>query len=252
MNNLLHSILFIAVFSIYSSAQTVKDVQSYVYLNDGSVYIGKILSEDLFEMTLKTAVLDTITLNKAFIRKTITGSNMLITKNGKYHKTSPYFLTADWMGGSNANGEGIGLFSVIAGKRINKRTKIGFGLGITSASSSANDLWRDQGFLNLFAFGKQYLNDKTIRPFVDLKAGWSSDLGNSWFGNYSGGLFLNPGIGIQIANRKKMKWSFRLSQTIQQTSGTDNIGFAFGNNLDATVNYKTWLNRTSFGIGFHF
>ena len=258
MKNLFFCILFATVMNSYCFSQSEKSDQSYVYLYDGSVYIGEILSEDIFEITLQTVALKTITINKAYIKKTIAGPNILLTKNGKYHKTSPYFLTADWMAGSSPRGDGIGLFSIIAGQRIKTRTEVGLGLGITTASSRANELWRDQSFLNVFAYGKQYLNDKTIRPFADLKVGWSSATGNTWSGEYSGGLFLNPGIGIQIANRKKMKWSFRLSQTIQQTSGRDNIGWAFdnnpglGNNQGTTIDYNIWLNRTTFGIGIHF
>lgn len=252
MKNLFLCILFIAAMNSYSFCQSEKTDRSYVFLYDGSVYIGEILSEDIFEITLQTVALKTITLNKAYIKKTIAGPNVLVTKNGKYHKTSPYFLTADWMAGSSARGEGIAQLSLIAGQRIKNRTEVGLGLGISTSSSRANDAWRDHGFLNLFAYGKRYLNDKTIRPFVDIKAGWSVGLGSGWGGEFSGGLYLNPGIGIQFANRKKMKWSLRLSQTIQQTSGTDNVGWAFGDFSDATISYKTWLNRTSFGIGINF
>lgn len=252
MKILFYCILFTSFVYSNCFAQTSQK-ESFVYLHDGSIYIGEILSEDLFEITLKTKALKIITINKAFVKKTHLGTDIILTKDGKYHNASNKFISFDWMGGSNARGDGMGHFSIMAGKRLNPRTEFGAGIGMLSATTSTNDVWRDQGFLNLFVYGKKYLSDKSVRLYTDMKLGWSTAIGTSWRGDYKGGLFVNPGIGIQLASRKKMKWSFRLSQMIQQTSGTEQFPwFGVDPLSNASISYKNWLNRTSFSIGINF
>lgn len=254
MKIIFYCILFTSFLYSNCFGQRTSKKESYVYLYDGSVYVGEILSEDLFEVSLKTKALKIVTLNKAFVKKIHSGKDVILTKKGKYHKKNKNFSTLDWMSGSNASGDGVTSLNFLTGKRLTPRLELGLGFGFMSASTSTNDFWRSQQFFNLHAHGKKYFNDNTVRPYVDARIGYSAGLGGTWRGTYKGGLYVNPGVGIQLANRKKLKWSFRLSQVIQQTSGTDNLPW-FGpdpNAADATINYKNWLNRTAFSIGINF
>jgi len=62
------SLLIISLSLIHSIQAQDNKNSSIVYLNDGSIYVGEIIKEDIFEIVMKTKALDTITLNKAFIK----------------------------------------------------------------------------------------------------------------------------------------------------------------------------------------
>lgn len=244
------SLLIINLFLIHSMQAQQNKNASIVYLNDGSVYVGEIIKEDIFEIVMKTKALDTITLNKAFIKRTARGKKIIAVGDGKFHKNKAFLAGVEFTLHANAESSYSQLSSYF-GKRIGSKFILGAGVGLTVAT--ANDvpgLWTENEFFQAFSYGRYYFNHKKIRLFSDMKLGWGFALDDAWRGNMSeGGFYAAPGIGIEFANRKKIKWSIKLSQNIQQSSTQEQWG---NDDLPIQINIDQLYNRTALSVGINF
>jgi len=233
-----------------ASGQTVKS-NSVVYLHDGSVYIGEIIKEDIFEIILKTASVDTIRISKSYVKKTIKAKNIMQLADGKYHKISGNFMTYELALGVGPDSH-YSYLSLAFGKRIWPKLQVGLGASLASASGNiAGDFWEDHSFVQVFGVGKYFLTNKKARLFTEMRAGWGFSLVDDWAGNMEqGGLYVSPAIGFEFANRKKMKWSVKLSQNLQHVKAQTIIGNPFEN--PSMLSYKHWYNRTALSVGINF
>jgi len=249
MKKLTSTILLFFLFTCFVMGQNIS-TKSIVYLYDGSIYIGQIIKEDAFEVTLRTASIDTITISKVFVKKTVAGKNIIHKEKGKFHKIDGNYFTAELTVNAYADNH-YAQTSIAFGKRMTAKLQVGIGVGLTNASAIVKGgSWEDHDFFQVFGVGKYYLNKNKSRLFTDLKAGWGFSLVDDWARNtQSGGLYLNPGIGFEFANRKKMKWSIKLSQSIQNVRARKDIG-GFDDSILLTYNH--WYNRTALSVGINF
>lgn len=246
------TLLLMCIFVTNSIIAQHNRTSSIVYLQDGSVYVGQIIQEDIFEVVMKTQALDTITINKAFVSKTVRAKEIIHVQDGKYHKTEGLFGAIE-MAFSYGNESHYTQLAAIFGNRMTRRFLLGGGIGLTQASINGNNiggLWFDHDFVQVFAYSRYYINDKKLRLFGEMKLGWGFSMDNNWGGNTSqGGFYANPGIGIEFANRKKLKWSIKLSQNLQQVSSQENWGDQFN---PVRINLDHIYNRTSLSVGIQF
>jgi len=215
---------------------------------DGSVYIGTIIAEDAFEITMETDMLGTLQIPKHSVKNRRLGADIILVDKGKFHKKSGMFLAIESTNSFGANDNYFQQFSLTYGKRFTPKLIFGAGLAISWSNINQPSVWVDQTFLQPYAFGRYYINDKNIRWFVDTKLGYGFQQ-QSWQ-ETTNGIFAMPSIGFEIANKKNMKWSFKLSQYIQQTGFSRDWVDLFTNpvRVDADVIY----NRTSLTIGINF
>lgn len=228
-----------------------------VSMSDGTIHVGERIREDKNELEIETAALETITLDKSLIEEIKYLNEMPFATREKYHKSSGYFINAELAVNYRGSDKLLFLSSMTIGKRLNPKLHLGAGLGISTGSITVNDAFNiANDFIHTFAYGKYNFNDKKLRPFFDLKAGWGFSLVDDWERNTeSGGVFFQPSIGFDIANKKKLKWSFKLSQIIQNVSGHRILGNPFNpidaDNLDELI-FDSWYNRTAASIALHF
>lgn len=235
-----------------------------VFMSDGTVHVGERIQENRNELEIQTTALKTITLDKSLIGKIKKLNGIPSVTGERYHKSSGYFVNAELALSFRSFDRLLFLSSLTIGKRLSSKLDLGAGLGISTGSIAVNDTFNiENEFIHTFAYGKYNFNDKNLKPFLDLKAGWGFSLVDDWERNTeSGGLFLQPGIGFDIANKKKLKWSFKVSQIIQNVSGHRIRLFpVFSNEVEpqflffenrGDIIFNNWYNRTAASITLHF
>lgn len=247
MLRLIVAIVCMAISSTLLTAQN-DNKSTTVFYADGSVFNGVIVEEDVSYMHLLLVTGDTIKLHKLLIDKDGHRRNIAQPKKEKYHKKEGLFSSVEYGLGVGSGG-GSTMIQGIFGKRIKPNLNVGIGLGYSYSSFNNPGVWQDNTFLNIFGFGRYYLNDKKFRLFTDAKIGYGIKQDDAW-ASYTSGFYAQPGIGFEIANRKKMKWSIKLSQFIQNTSGSNQWNDQFNNPI--LFNYNHWYNRTMFTVGINF
>ena len=251
MKNLLHT-TFIVLLAMSISAQSRVD-KSVIYANDGSVYIGEIISENALDIKMVIGTMDTINLDKRYIKKMNNPpEHIVMYEKGKYHKTGGLFLSLQLLSGFTDDDNATVNFSIISGKRLNAKWQVGLGYGVTANTVRLpGDFWADHEFQNVFAYGRYNIKQSKVMLFADSALGYGiAASGARWSGDYTSGVYFQPGIGIEFANRKKLKWSIKLSQYVQPTSGLINLETNFG--TPGIYEYKLIYNRTLLGVGMTF
>ncbi len=224
----------------FSHAQKMNPT-SVISMHDGSVYTGEIVSEDAFEIELKTDAIGIIYIPKNLVEKRKNSKDLLLVPQGKYHKKKGNFFAID-MG----LGYGVHQYSFRYGKRITPKIQLGVGTTFSFVTFDVPVFSQVQSWIQPHIFGRYYINDKKWRLFADAKLGYGfQDLQGS-----SDGIYINPGIGFEIANRKNMKWSLKLSQFIQDTSIRDFWIDSFNNPVE--LNSDILYNRTTLTVGISF
>lgn len=229
--------------------------RTIIFYEDGSVFIGEIASENSQILSLVISTLDTIQINKNFVRRIKrTPEDIILFNKGKYHFTKGGF-------GGIEHGYGISenytvQFDIIAGIHLNEKYSVGIGTGYHEYDSffqSPNNgfTWISNASFPLYAYGRYHPWNKKWRPYADLKLGYGSPIQTWWDNNNRrGGLFMQPGIGIKFASRNNFRFKISLSQAIQRSVGTrfgwDNLG------NEIQFDYRIWQNRTMLKIGFEF
>ena len=221
--------------------------ETTIYMTDGSVYKGQILSEDAFEIELKTAVIDIIHIPKNHILNRHDGNDFLLVPGGKYHKKKGQFLSVDLSLNLGADND-FQQLGVVFGKRITSKINVGAGTSVTWTKLSDPTIYLLHTFVQPHVFGRYYINDKKWRLFTDIKLGYGIEV-RDWQES-SDGIYINPSIGFEIANRKNLKWTFKLSQFIQNTTADVFWQDSFGNPVEVESNI--WYNRTAFTVGINF
>lgn len=159
-------------------------------------------------------------------------------KNGRYHKTagwvnsagfsiSPLIPFVVWYEISEGIGQTYPLQAEYIGYKLVK-PKVGLGGGIALTMHPTGELgyesFKHIKFVDIYGYGKLYLNNKRRRSFVDTKVGFGYAIDNNIsFGCYgcdqtstlylrnTSGLMLQPGIGWEFAKPRKRRWGMKLS-----------------------------------------
>jgi len=223
-----------------------------VKTHDGSIYQGTVIEDEMFQIKMILPTLDTITVPKSSIKKIRNAKNITLVNRDKFHKKGGIFFKFQNSFGLNSEENQTNQISLIAGKRFTEQFHAGGGIGFNvNRVVLPGNFWSEHKFVNLFAFAKYNLNQKKWRPFFDLSAGVGiSTNHNNFWEPHTSGIYIQPGFGFDIANRKNVKWTLKLSQYIQKTSGS----FMFQDNLGSLghYDYKHLYNRTMLTIGINF
>ena len=223
--------------------------RAIVYYRDGSVFIGRIVAEDVFALQLAISTGDTIRVELNEARKVLRSTrDILVASRGKFFYTKGMF-TSFGLGGGGGDDTAT-LLDLMIGRRIDEKYSVAVGTGLHYYSFFFGNFWADTQFIPVYGYGRYYLGRKNTRPFVFATAGYGFPSGTLFFGNFAGGFQGRLGVGINWASRKKLRWLLTLSQTVQNVRGSAANTDPF-NNL-VLYNYDLWLNRVVVKLGLEF
>ena len=226
------------------SDESTKLLVSY---EDGSYYIGELVSETRLDLKMVLATRDTITLDKAWITSMLrTDRNIQLYDNGKYHYSRGILYGFHFGGGGDEGGTST--IEIIAAYRPNQNWALGLGFGSSVNSTFQFGTSIDASAIPFFAYGRFYpLNKLKSRPFISTKIGWAFPDQNNFEGDHEGGFLFHPEIGFNFASRKRVRWLISIGQQIQNIRGEGTNFDPFGNSI--RTNFNVWFNRTVFKFG---
>lgn len=215
-------------------------------LKDGSIFKGEKVWENdsLIQMVLGTG--DTITVHKSRLekQKEFDYSHVLLFEKRRFHRIHGLFGHLSY-GFRSYNTEITNKFDLILGKRVS--SKLNLGAGFSFAQSDAlvtSNTWVFNTFLTPYVYGRRYLNQRRFRLYADAKAGYSFSTRER---NHTGGVYLEPGMGVLAASKGPVKWNIGLSLYYQPTSGQRMEPGPFNRPIE--INYNLRYTRLLFNIG---
>lgn len=236
-------------FGVFGQAEPqVKKPETRVQLKDGSIFRGTKIDESGYHIEMIIATGDTVIFDKDKVAgiSTFDQSNSITFKSDRYHKTDGFFVHVSYAFRSY-NAEVTNKGDITFGKRLSEKAQLGFGLGVTQSDALVTqNTWVFTTFVNPYAYGRYYVNQNNLRPFVDAKAGYGFSTRER---NHSSGVYFEPGIGIQAASRSKFKWNMGLSFYYQPTEGQRTEGggpFNTPIEIDYRIRYSRLL--LTFGV----
>ena len=246
---------FLLLWSLTTSYSQSKwnPEDAIIYSEDGSVYIGQIVFEDTWQIDLLIQTGDTIHLGKKDIDKTWRSKeNITMLRKGRFHFKNTLFVGLDIAFGLDQDDVvGSALVNLIVGYHFNDRVSAGLGMGSHINTAVIGDLFYEHNFTPFFGHGRYYLSQKTnARFFVFSNLGYGFPIQSEWLDEFDGGLFFNGGIGIHFASKKNVRYTMKVYQYMQGTSGVDVTADLF--NRPITTKYNYWYNRTVLAFGMSF
>ncbi|MFY0598073.1 MAG: hypothetical protein JXR03_00280 [Cyclobacteriaceae bacterium] len=218
---------------------------SLIYGKDGSILIGKQLGTKDEKIDFRLNTTDTIHVPMSYIQEIKGPDEVVIYPGGRYHYISKTFLFLS--GGLGVNYEFSGQMNGAIGHRFAKKYAAGLGIGYESHTASVGGLFLQNDFMTLYGFGRYYINDRKSRLFADMKLGYGKPVNQFFTDNHSGGVVIQPGIGVVMAARKNLRWVYSISHTFQHTNGSTLEPDLFGNPIEAK--YDIWYRRLMITIG---
>lgn len=218
-----------------------------VKYGDGSFFIGEVVRWETDHLFLKLSTLDTIKLNRSFIKNIKNPGEFIWGEEGRYHFKKGFFVFAS-LGLSPSNNH-TSQSDIRLGWRKNKKWSHGLGFGSARVDAQISGIYLNHRFTPVYAYSRYYLSNSGVRPYVHTSVGYGF-LENIPWQDTNGGLYFSPAFGIHLPSRGKVKWHFIISQYMQNTTGGqeffDNRGFP------VVTRYDLWLNRTVIKIGLEF
>jgi len=130
-NQIIVAILICISSLLYSQDNPARSV---IYANDGSVYVGEIVSENILDIKMIIGTLDTITLDKRTIKKLNSPpQDIIMYEKGKYHRTGGLFYSFSLS--SSTVDQGAGILNFIVGKRLNEKWHAGVGVAFSGGTT---------------------------------------------------------------------------------------------------------------------
>lgn len=265
----LRVLLFLALISsilcstAYGQVEIAEpSAKTRVYLKDGSILVGQLLSDDDYAVEMILISGDTVRIGYKYIESVGSREAAPITKYrnpkiGKEHNYGGTFIYAE-IGGSWSDNEdnGGGQFFLTAGQRISRKLNLGGGIGYVILPKTFRFIWLEPTFVPLYGYSRYYFNEKVFRIYSSAKLGYGISTNRDPFlqfntvNNYGGGLFGQIGVGVHIANRKKIKALIELNGTYQHTSGHyEALDF---NGLPVSSDYNIHFLRPGLTVGIEF
>lgn len=229
-----------------------------ITMQSDSQILGKIVGQsDSHVLVMKQFSHDTITIKKTFITNLTDAQDRLVFKKGKYHELTDWTFSFSYAAGVNEFGILNRQHSFSAYKMRNTSLGLGGGIGVKLHPGNFEKNWNrwDYKFLDLFAYGKYYLNNKQRRLYIDSKLGYAIPLGkyqdivstrpvirNTL--SYTSGFMVQPGIGLQFAGKKAIKWGIKIDAYLQEMREWNN---------ERTINNvnRRYLYGALIGINFY-
>ena len=208
--------------SFGGSAQHSADAQ-IIRLKAGGSFLGKVINHDDNGYQVVLVSGDTIVLSDQSVAAVIEQKKAYhFFPDGKFTPTKGKYFSflINTYYGYNENDFwnpfefDISPLNFSAGYRFNQQLEVGAGTGF--------DIYSSYGlFVPLFAELRYYLNKKPTSLFVGGKLGGAFLVNPNgfWFNeNSSGGLLVNPVIGLKSASRRKAKFILEAGIKIQKAS----------------------------------
>lgn len=219
---------------------------------DGAMYLGEFINETDDTYTIKIITDDTLHINKEEVRRAKTPNNAIVFNRGKYHPTTGMFL--HYSAGFNAGISGGGFIADVGlGYRLSKHWELSTGFGFIGTSVDLIPTVNSWGEYKTFFpgyLGAQYnITHGKVRLYASTKAGYSTaplETFNEfiWGGRtttMSGGVYLEPGLGLTFASKRVGRTSIAITQVLQRSHFTINTVDRFDNLV--TGSGKVWLSR---------
>lgn len=219
-----------------------------IYYKDGSVFRGRILSEDPLHLQLVLSTMDTISINKSMIGRNTTARRMSMHRRGGFHyKEGMYAYLTGMLGGGDDNL--TGMTDLTLGYRIHPNRSVGIGAGLAISDIVLAGSWMTHEFTTIFLYGRQYLGKSKTRFYFDTRLGYGLPRASAnVFGNeHNGGVHFQPGLGLHFASKSGLKWHIGVAQFVQRTSGEDITTGPFNQPIE--TEFKLWYHRTVFKLG---
>lgn len=217
-----------------------------VFYEDGSVFKGLSIKEDdnLIHFKLHE-MLDTLVLDKNLIKKTISYNDIIIYPDDSYHKkVGSIYAVSFHAGGAVFNRSFQVEFTRF---KLFPKYALGVGLAYHGSQNAPHSSSKFYDFAEVFVYSKYFVNNNRLRFFGDMKLGGGIPLKIDDWLNYSPGLLLQPGIGIDIANGRRGKLSFHFRRIFQFTTIEKYLeGFR------GTEFTKEIFSKTTVGFGWNF
>lgn len=247
------SLLFVLLitFSLGVFGQTeplANKPNTRIQLKDGSIFRGEKIDETGYHIEMIIATGDTVIFDKNNVVgiTDLDFTNTILFKTNRYHKKEGIFVHVSY-GLRSYNAEVTNKGDMTFGKRLSEKMQLGFGLGITQSDALiTQNTWVFTTFVNPYIYGRRYINQNNFRPFVDAKMGYGFSTRER---NHSGGVYLEPGIGIQAASRGKFKWNMGLSFYYQATEGQRTEGGVGPFNMPIEIDYRIKYSRLLLNFG---
>jgi len=236
-------LLVLCALSAYNTSLFSQENTTKVFYQDGSIFIGRVISEDNDFMKLVIITGDTIALNKNLILQ-----RPRKVKGPRFHYESGPFAAFNLGVASDAQ------LDLLLGYRVNNKYSVGIGTGLHPYYTTINGEFTDKLFIPIYGYGRKYLSDKgNIRPWLALSAGYSIGVEDPWLfddHDYNGGPMLEPAFGVTFNSRGKFRLTLSLAQNFQYSEGNFSRLDFIGNPIEA--DYSVWHTRTVFKIGIEF
>ena len=206
------------------------NTQDWVYTYTGNVYKGEIIEfvrGDYLVIKIKDG---DITLLEKDIRKIVQKKSKYSPKsvysNYKFReygfKEEGFYMSFDF---ATLSGSEFGS-GVSAGFGFMKNRLFGFGLGLGADVLKFDSFQFDQGFQDtelvypVFGEVRGYFFENWASPYYNFRAGYAFAIPNESRDliKASGGLFVNPGIGIRTGGRKGINMIYEVGYRFQEAS----------------------------------
>jgi len=250
VNGLLFSILFLA--PSLSFAQFTDDIDLILYCKDGSIYNGLLLEETDDYYKIEILENHPIVVSKDLVREAKRRDNYLYYRKGRIHKTQGFFFGSHY--GFNiptSIDPDADNYSrqcqILFGYQLNSKFSLGLSVGLAVSDIIVTGIWATKGFLTPSVYGRYYLGDGGIRPFAYSEMGYGFGVAIDDLMPQNGFTTQN-GLGIHLASRKRTKFVFSVGHYLQRAKGSELFFDTFNN--EVRVDYKQWINRPIFKIGF--
>ena len=217
-----------------------------LYMEDGSIYLGNLIDKSLSNNFLLSTG-DTITIDPFEIHRRKTLADVIMYNRGSYHYKTGYFGYIYGGGGGSLSG-GASHFSGVFGKRITDKYSLGGGVSIDYYNETVAGFWVEHAFTTIFGYGRYYLTQTKARIYLDTRLGYGLKRDDFFTEDHTNGINFQPGVGIHLASKGKLKFHLSLARSMQYVSA-DAIepDFFSGNNIE--IEYNIWHSHTVFTVG---
>lgn len=224
--------------------------RAYIELEDGSQFLGNIISDDKEVIELEIIDNNIISLKHGYIASILKeGDNISFTKKGRYNYNKGFFVNIMPLGlGVNIETGGTFTSQLVGGYQLNKRLGVGVGMGFEYHSTRISGNWLDFWILPTYAYAKYNLNLVGPRVYALGKLGGAKRL-NSWWNNdeINTSLHTALGLGIAFPTRGAGRFVMELSNSMVLVNGSLFSWDQFGNPI--TQDFRSFISRSSLKIG---
>ena len=242
---------FLSISTLFSQFSTQK--RTIIYNKDGSFFIGKILKDHPSSIEMIKTTGDTLNIHKRQIKRIFqTSRDIIMHTKGSVHYTSGIFASTSFGWGLSEDHSFD--WDLVVGRHLNEKWSVGLGASVNyNTTNNFRGIRIDNRFTPIFAYGRYYINKKSARLFAFSRLGYGFGFFSDnieWVDNQTGGVHIQPGIGVHFASRKSIRFIITLSQMLQHTRGSQ-VDFDFLSN-PINIDYNFFYNRTMLKVGIEF